>query len=146
MSVASFAYLQSYPFDKNKLRSLADYDKVSEVTKLDSKYPVEFAKMIEKRIDSCGSTMLMIAAYNGSGKVAIYLIPRMKNINQQKNSGYTALMFAANNNNFEIVKMLVAAGCDITLKDNDGFNALNLAKRRGNTSIAKYLENTEQQV
>ncbi len=144
-------HLSVYPFIDDELGNLAKHNKISEIIELALKHPAEFADMIENHIKRGGTTMLMYAVHYGSGKVAKYLISRMKNINQQDDAGETALMLASSAMyQFKVVKMRVAAGCDITLKcdmtlrDGSGYTALDWAKELSDDTaispIVEYLE------
>jgi len=85
--------------------------------------------------DEGGTTVLMLAAYEGNLPLVQAALARGVDVNAQTHDGMTALMLGAGPRK-NIVRALLAAGADVNAQDNTGKTPLMYAAhRRGNEAI-----------
>jgi ankyrin repeat protein len=112
------------------------------------KYMLDEVGMDINRIDSDGSTALMLVSGSGWETNFEYILKISKAIvNRQNNDGKTALMKAAEyENGYPQVQMLLDSGADPFIKDNEGQTALDYAKnaRNRNSEIINLLKTQNQ--
>lgn len=88
--------------------------------------------------NNVGSTILMLASYNGHKEIVKILIENGADVNLQNRNGWTALMCVCDDK--EIVELLINAGANINIKDNNGLTALELALYNECKEIVEFLD------
>lgn len=91
------------------------------------------------KLQSEGSSALMLASAKGHTEMAKVLIDKGADVNAAKPNGWTALMGAASSGHLDIVKMLVERGADVNARHAYGYTGLKLAKGKNHKQIAEFL-------
>jgi ankyrin repeat protein len=106
---------------------------------LDVKVAIDRGADINKIMDECERTALMIASQDKQLEMVKLLVENGANINIENEYNYSALMYAIYSGKLKIVKYLVEHGADINIKGIDNYKPLSLASHYGNLDIVKYL-------
>lgn len=72
--------------------------------------------------DKEGNTAFLNAVSGNNSAVVKLLLPKVKDINQQNNSGYTALTLATQRGNLDLFHLLTKNGADVNIIDKEGNN------------------------
>lgn len=67
---------------------------------------------LDDPVDDKGSTLVIVAVFNGRVEVAEQLLIRKANINKADNDGNTALHHACHQNFKQCIELLITAGAD----------------------------------
>lgn len=92
-------------------------------------------------LDKNSSNLLHAAISYKKPKIALDLISRGINVNQQGNKGMTPLQYAIEHNQPELVHAIINAGGEVNIRDSYGNNALWTAvfNARGNYELVKLI-------
>ena len=89
--------------------------------------------------DSCGSTALMFAAFNGHNNIVKSLLQNGADVNAAKTGGCTALIIAAENGHKDIVESLLQNGADVNAVEKNGETALMFAAWKDHKDVVDLL-------
>lgn len=117
----------------NSVLALAITEKSTEVAKLLINSP----SIDLERPNLAGETPLMMASYNGSYDLVVYLVTqRAVEVNHP---GWSALHYSSTNGHLEIVRFLLDKGAYVDPESPNGTTALMMAARGGHIQIVKLL-------
>lgn len=131
--LVSYLVISSFAFSQENIFEVARFGSVEEVKEL-----MTINSDTINSIDKTGYSVLTLACYRGNDDVAIFLAPRVKEINGNSKYG-TPLMAAVYQNREAIVKVLIKNKADVNLADKNGTSPLHYAIIARNKNIIKLL-------